>query len=101
MPSRTDTAGHTKSFDYPVMGHWGKAEMFSSACGTQTDHASVQSQTRYPPPPPSGGLTPCLQLYFDPSSEHLTSPLGRQCRLPHSSGGGAENPGGGGGGGGR
>ena len=25
MPSRTDTAGHTKAFDYPVMGHWGKS----------------------------------------------------------------------------
>ena len=22
MPSRTDTAGHTKAFDYPFMGHW-------------------------------------------------------------------------------
>ena len=23
MPSRTDTAGHTKAFDYPVWEHWG------------------------------------------------------------------------------
>ena len=22
MPSRTDTAGHTKAFHYPVMGHF-------------------------------------------------------------------------------
>ena len=25
MPGRTDTAGHTKAFDCPVMGHWGKS----------------------------------------------------------------------------
>ena len=24
MSSRTDTAGHSKAFDYPDMGHWGK-----------------------------------------------------------------------------
>ena len=24
-PSRTDTAGHTKAFDYPVVEHWGKS----------------------------------------------------------------------------
>ena len=24
MPSRTDTAGHTKAFDYPVAEHWGE-----------------------------------------------------------------------------
>ena len=24
MPSHTDTAGHTKAFDYPVMDHWGE-----------------------------------------------------------------------------
>ena len=23
MPSLTDSAGHTKAFDYPVMDHWG------------------------------------------------------------------------------
>ena len=25
MPSRTDTAGHTKAFIYPVMDHWGES----------------------------------------------------------------------------
>ena len=24
MPSRIDTAGHTKAFDYPVAEHWGE-----------------------------------------------------------------------------
>ena len=43
MPSRTDTAEHTKVFDYPVMGHWAKAAVFSSASGTRTDNASVHS----------------------------------------------------------
>ena len=34
MPSRTDTAGHTKAFDYPVQEHWGGGtEVFSSASG--------------------------------------------------------------------
>ena len=47
MPSRTDTAGHTKAFVYPVAEHWGKAEMFSSAGGTRTNNTSVQSRTRY------------------------------------------------------
>ena len=27
MPSRTDTAGHTKAFIYPVMDHWGKVKV--------------------------------------------------------------------------
>ena len=26
MPSRTDTAGPTRAFDYPVMEHWGGAK---------------------------------------------------------------------------
>ena len=39
MPSRTDTAGHTKAFD-------GEAEVFSSASGIRTDNASVHSPTR-------------------------------------------------------
>ena len=25
MPSRTDEAGHTKAFDYPVAEHWGES----------------------------------------------------------------------------
>ena len=25
MSSRTDTAAHSKTFDYPVMDHWGKS----------------------------------------------------------------------------
>ena len=37
MPSRTDEAGHTKAFDYPVAEHWGVAEMFSSTGGTRTN----------------------------------------------------------------
>ena len=47
MPSRIDTAGHTKAFDYPVTEHWGKAEMFSYAGGTRTDNTSGRSRTRY------------------------------------------------------
>ena len=34
MASRIDEAGHTKAFDYPVVEHWGKAEIFSSPGGT-------------------------------------------------------------------
>ena len=26
MPSRTDTAGHTKPFIYPAMDHWGRSQ---------------------------------------------------------------------------
>ena len=47
MPSRIDEAGHTKAFDYPVAGHWGEADMFSSAGGTRTDNTSVRSRTCY------------------------------------------------------
>ena len=52
MASRIDEAGHTKAFDYPVVEHWGKAEMFSSPDGTRTDNTSVWSRTRYHPVPP-------------------------------------------------
>ena len=45
MPSRTDTAGHNKALDYPVMEHLGgKTEVFSSASGTRTYNASAHSQ---------------------------------------------------------
>ena len=47
-----DEAGHTKAFDYPVVEHWGKAEMFSSPGGTRTDNTSVWSRTRYHPGSP-------------------------------------------------
>ena len=47
MPSRTDTAGHTKAFDFPVTEHWGKAEMFSSAGGTPTDNTSSSQKSHY------------------------------------------------------
>ena len=30
MPSRTDTAGHIKAFNYPVMDHWGKVKEITS-----------------------------------------------------------------------
>ena len=42
MPSRIDTAVHTKVFDYPVAGHWGGGggEMFSPA-RTRTDNTSA------------------------------------------------------------
>ena len=52
MASRIDEAGHTKAFDYPVVEHWGKAEMFSSPGGTRTDNTSVWSRTRYHPGSP-------------------------------------------------
>ena len=70
MPSRTDTAGHTKAFGSLAIlnitqschdmschvmschcvshGARGGAEMFNSASGTRTDNASVHSPTRYP-----------------------------------------------------
>ena len=35
-PSRTDTTGHTKAFDYPVMDHWGKSKC-SGTRQIQTD----------------------------------------------------------------
>ena len=43
MPSRTDTAGHTNVFDYPVMGHGGGggADVVSFASGTRTDNESA------------------------------------------------------------
>ena len=43
MPSRIDTAVHTKTFDYPVAEHWGwGTEMFSPA-RTRTDNTSAHS----------------------------------------------------------
>ena len=39
MPSCTDTAGHTKAFDYPVLG--GKA---SSTSGTRTDRHRLSNR---------------------------------------------------------
>ena len=42
MPSRIDEAGHTKAFDYPV-ATGGKAEMFSSAGGTDKTSAYLSS----------------------------------------------------------
>ena len=40
-------AGHTKAFDYPVMGHWGKAEVFSSAEWDSNQQRIGQSRTHY------------------------------------------------------
>ena len=40
MPSRIDTAVHTKTFDYPVAEHWGEAEMSSSASGTTVERGT-------------------------------------------------------------
>ena len=33
MPSRTDTAGNTKAFIYPVMDHWGEGSQSAPAQG--------------------------------------------------------------------
>ena len=46
MPSRTDTAGHTTAFDYPVAEHWGKAEMSCSASGTRADNTGIRLNRR-------------------------------------------------------
>ena len=64
ISSRTDTAGHTKAFDYPVVGQWGKVEVFSSASGTRTDNTSVHSPTCYPlsQPGPPPQMYACMQL---------------------------------------
>ena len=57
IPSHTDTAGHTKSFDYPVMGHcpisW---QGFDSAWG-MFDFQTGCLICR-PPPPPISSIRP-------------------------------------------
>ena len=47
MPSRT--AGHTKAFIYPFMGHWGGESKCSGTRQIQTADLSVHSGTREPP----------------------------------------------------
>ena len=46
MPSRIDTAGHTKAFDYPVMEQWGENRNVQPA-RTRIDNTSAQSRMRY------------------------------------------------------
>ena len=48
MPSRTDTAGHTKAFIYPVMDHWGKAKVLRHKADSKAD-LSANSRTCQPP----------------------------------------------------
>ena len=52
MLGRTNTSGHTKAFDYPVMDHWGEVKMISvmvqgglkpRTCRSTDEHAN-----RYP-----------------------------------------------------
>ena len=46
----TDTAGHTKAFDYPVMDHSGVGGMpVSSARQTETEKLSVATRPQGPP----------------------------------------------------
>ena len=47
MSSRTDTAGHTRAFEYPVTEHWGNAEVFSSA--SERDIGRVSGDERIDP----------------------------------------------------
>ena len=75
MPSRIDMAGHTKAFDYPVMGHSLKAEIFSSASGTRTNNASVQAQrtTHWASPAPlTRMLEYCTILCYNIFMEEYT-----------------------------
>ena len=45
MPSRTVRAGHTRAFDYPVMGHWGEPKCSVARVGLEpTTHANPLSQ---------------------------------------------------------
>ena len=43
MTSRTDTAGHTKVFDYLVMGHWGESR---SVQIREWDNTSAHTRTK-------------------------------------------------------
>ena len=53
MASRIDEAGHTKAFDYPVVEHWGKAEMFSSPGGdSNRQHIGLESNAPTTPGSP-------------------------------------------------
>ena len=47
MPSRIDEAGHTKAFDYPVMGHWGEPKCSVPRVGLEptTDGLTVERGT--------------------------------------------------------
>ena len=46
MASRTEMAGHTKAFDYPVMDHWGESQSALTQRHIRTVDLSVHSQTR-------------------------------------------------------
>ena len=46
MPNRTDPAGHSKAFDYPVMDHWGVGGGESKCSGTRQIRSDDQSVIR-------------------------------------------------------
>ena len=52
LPSLTDTFGHTKTFDYPVMDHWGKVKLLwheaDSNCRSTVEHAKHQTTMTAP-----------------------------------------------------
>ena len=43
MPSRIDTAGHTKAFDYPVAEHWGNRNVQFREWDSNRQHIGSQS----------------------------------------------------------
>ena len=69
MPGRTDRVGHTKSFIYPVMDHWGKSQNSPaqgrfelSTCQSTVEHANHHTtmtapsqRIGYTPNPERGG----------------------------------------------
>ena len=48
IPNHTDTAGHTKPFDYLVINHWGKVKVLWHEADSNY-RPSVHSRTRQPP----------------------------------------------------
>ena len=53
MLSRTDTAGHSKAFDYPVMGYWGGSQSTPAQgrfeplpCRSTVEHTNHQTTMR-------------------------------------------------------
>ena len=43
IPSRTDTATHTKAVDYPVMGHWGESHLGDQQVRGRREPTTCQS----------------------------------------------------------
>ena len=65
IPSRTDMAGHTKAFDYPVMDHWGKDKVLRHEADSSRQTDKVKAAELIPlRDSPFRGLCFCSDQYY-------------------------------------